>query len=365
MIDTLFVFNALTYDTIKLIQTKKAAIRCFIQRTVVQNFGSSLVSLIGGLGPIIVLAYGFYEIMYGYLTLGQFIAFNSFLGYIYGPTSRLVSASFGIQQSIVAWDRIYEVLESQIQEDKKKEKLSLKGKIEFKHVNLYYGNKQVLFDIDYTIDARKIVALVGESGSGKSSFLSLLTGLNHCTSGHIYVDGVKIDKIQNYRDSLGLVEQEPMILSATLLDNLLLGKNNVNFDEVVSAVKMAELYPYVESLPEKYQTIMNENGRNMSIGQKQRLAIARCIVRQPTIFLMDEPTANLDAETEYNLIHSIMDFLRNRTTIIVSHRLKSISFADEIIVMASGKIEEKGNHQELMQKKGYYYQLWINQNGKE
>lgn len=363
LIDTLFIHNALIYDTIKLIQAKKASVYSFIQRTVVQNFGSSLISLIGGLGPIIVLGYGFYEIMHHSLTLGQFIAFNSFLGYIYGPTSRLVSASFGIQQSVVAWDRIYEVLCSASKVSGKKEKVALQGKIEFRQVDLFYGDKQVLFHINYTIDPGKVIAIVGESGSGKSSLLSLLTGLNQCTRGSIYVDGKSLEEIQNYRDSIAFVEQEPMVLSATIWDNLLLGRNYIPMEEVVSAAKMAEIHSYIESLPAQYNTLMNENGRNMSIGQKQRLAIARCIVRQPAVFLMDEPTANLDADTEYKIIHSILPFLQNRTTIIVSHRLKSISFADEIIVMSAGRIKEKGNHAALMQQRGLYYKLWINQNG--
>lgn len=365
LIDTLFILNALTYDTIKLIETKKSAIYSFIKRTVVQNFGSSLISLIAGLGPIIVLTYGFYEIMHGSLTLGQFIAFNSFLGYIYGPTSRLISASFGIQQSVVAWDRIYEVLTSRYNKEEGKEKLVLKGKIEFNHVELFYGDKQVLHDINCIIEPGKMVAIVGESGSGKSSFLSLLTGLNKPTRGRVSIDGKNIEKIQNYRDSLAFVEQEPMILSATIWENLLLGRKNITMDEVIAATKMAEIHSHIDSLPDKYQTLMNENGRNISIGQKQRLAIARCIVRKPVLFLMDEPTASLDAETEYKLIHSLLPFLQNRTTIIVSHRLKSISFADEIIVMSEGKIREKGNHRELMLKKGCYYQLWINQTAKE
>lgn len=364
LIDTLFILNAITYDTIKLIQTKKIAIYSFVRRTIVQNFGSSLISLIGGLGPIVVLTYGFYEIMHGNLTLGQFIAFNSFLGYIYGPTSRLISASFGIQQSIVAWDRIYEVLTFRNNKKERKEKVVLRGKIEFNHVDLFYGNKQVLYDINYTIEPGKVVAIVGESGSGKSSLLSLLTGLNQVSSGNVSIDGKNIESIHNYRESIAFVEQEPMVLSATIWENLLLGRSNVTMDEVIVATKMAEIHSHIDSLPDKYQTMMNENGHNMSIGQKQRLAIARCVLRKPVLFLMDEPTASLDAETEYKLIHSLLPFFKTRTTIIVSHRLKSVSFADEIIVMSKGKIREKGKHAELMLRKNYYYRLWINQNGK-
>lgn len=362
MIDTFHIFNALKYDTIKLIRRKKEYIRADMKKTVIYNIGNSIISIIAGLGPIFVICYGFYEIMKGHLTLGEFIAFNSFIGYIFGPTNRIVSASLNIQQSIVAWNRVYDIitLNNKDNRQQKKHKISV-GNIEFVNVNLSFNDKLILKNINLQIKKNTVVAIVGESGGGKSSLVSLLTGINKSSSGNIYIDNKDINELTNLNNSVAMVDQEPLLFVGTVLENITMGIKDISFEEIVKAAKNSSIHEYIMSLPDQYNTVIDERGKNMSIGQKQRLAITRCIVRDPKIFIMDEPTANLDLETEKNILESIFPFIKSRTSVIISHRLSSITFVDEIIVMKNGEIYETGTHEVLINKKGYYYKLWKQQ----
>jgi ABC-type bacteriocin/lantibiotic exporter with double-glycine peptidase domain len=360
MIDTFFIFNALKYDTEKLTQKKKTYIQADIKKNIVSNIGGSIISIIAGLVPILVICYGFFEIMNGRLTLGEFIAFNSFIGYVLGPTSRIVSTSLSIQQSVVAWDRVYEILTLHSSKHNKIRKVS-GGNIEFENVSLLFDDKLILEDINLKIKSNTITAIVGESGGGKSSLVSLLTGVNKCSKGAVYIDKANINEIADLNNSIALVDQEPSMFAGTVIENITMGLSDIPFEEIVKAAKIANIHEYVMSLPEQYNTVIDERGKNMSIGQKQRLAITRCIVRNPRIFIMDEPTANLDLETEKNILESISSFIKSRTSIIISHRLPSITFVDEIIAVKNGKILERGNHESLINNKKYYYNLWQQQ----
>jgi ABC-type multidrug transport system fused ATPase/permease subunit len=268
-----------------------------------------------------------------------------------------------MQKSIVAWDRIVEIINMNSDSEKKKEKkhVKLEGNIKFENANLSYGNQEILSNINLNIRKRKTVALVGESGGGKSSLISLLTGINKCTSGNLYIDGININEIYNYNNNISLVEQEPVLFSGSILENITMGNRHISFDEVVNAAQIANIHEYILSLPQKYNTQIDERGKNMSIGQKQRLAITRSIVKNPIIFIMDEPTANLDLKTEKNIFESISSYLKTRTSIIASHRLPSITFVDEILVIENGNLIEQGTHEVLLNKKGYYYNLWNKQ----
>lgn len=362
LIDTFHVFNAFKYDTIKLVNKKKEYIRADIRKVIIYNIGGSIISIIAGLGPIIVIAYGFFEIMQNRLTLGEFIAFTSFIGYIFGPTSRIVSSSLSMQQSFVAWDRIYEILLLKDNKTRGVKLRNIQGNIEFNNVSLCYADKKILNNISLTITTGKTIAIVGESGGGKSSLVSLITGLNKCTSGDLLIDGININQIDNFNNQIALVEQEPVLFTGTIKDNITFGNNNITIEDVEKAAQIANISDYIESLPQQYETSIDERGHNMSIGQKQRIAIARCIVRNPSIFIMDEPTASLDLDTEYKIINSIKDFLKTRTSIIISHRISSVTFVDEIIVVKDGSIVEVGTHSHLMDQNGYYAHLWHTQN---
>jgi subfamily B ATP-binding cassette protein MsbA len=298
------------------------------------------------------------------MTLGALIAFNTFLGYIFGPTSRIINTALSMQQSFAALDRVYEMLclspdVNEFQENKKIER-KITGKIDLKDIYFKYDKVTILSNINLSIPANQTVAIVGESGSGKSTLISLISELNKNFEGSIYIDDTQLSAIKSYRKQIALVNQEPSLIVATIKENIKIGKTDATDNEITDAAKKANIHDFIMSLPDKYDTIVDERGLNMSTGQKQRIAIARCIIRDPAIFIMDEPTSSLDLATEKNLMDALKDFIKSRTTIIVAHRLSTVSFADKIVVLKNGTIIEAGNHEQLLQKNGHYSQLWKN-----
>ncbi len=360
LLDTFIVFNAEKYDTIKLLNYQKKTIRTGIKKSIIQNLASSLVSIISGLGPLLVLWYGISEIIHNRLTLGQLIAFNSFLGYIFGPTSRLISTFLNMQQALAAWDRVFDVLTKSplMKKSNQSTEKIIEGEICFKNVNLHLDEKLILNNINFIIPKKQTIAIVGESGGGKSSLISLITQINQHSSGKLLIDNVDINELNSLRKQIALVQQEPVLFADTIKNNIKIGKFNATDDEVLKATRIANIHDFIMSLPNQYNTLLNERGMNMSIGQKQRIAIARCIIRNPAIFIMDEPTSNLDADTEKNIMSSLSDFIKSRTTIIIAHKLSSITFADKIIVIEKGQIVEEGTHEELVLNNKNYSKLW-------
>jgi ABC-type bacteriocin/lantibiotic exporter with double-glycine peptidase domain len=362
LMDTFFIFNAEKRDTDHLKEKQKTVIKTGIKKLIIQNVSGSLVSIIGGLGPIIVLWFGISQIIHGNMTLGTLIAFNTFLGYIFGPSSRIISTALNMQQSLAALDRVYEMLfllpnAVESKEFKKTDRI-ITGKIEFEKVYFKYDDEHILLDVNFSISAKQTIAIVGESGSGKSTLISLITQLNKSFEGNIYIDNHLLSSIKSYRKQIALLHQEPALVVASIKENIKIGKPEASDNEIIEAAIKANIHDFIMSLPSQYDTEVDERGLNMSIGQKQRIAIARCIIRNPAIFIMDEPTSNLDLTTERLLFDSLKDFMKARTTIIVAHRLPTITFVDKIIVLNKGKVEEEGTHEQLLLNNGLYSQLW-------
>jgi ABC-type bacteriocin/lantibiotic exporter with double-glycine peptidase domain len=359
LMDTFFIFNAEQNDTAVLKEKQKTVIKTGIKKLIIQSVAGSIVSIIGGVGPIIVLWFGISQIIHGNLTLGALIAFNTFLGYIFGPTSRIINTVLNMQQSLAAFDRVYEMLTLIPKTDNsKKIDRKISGKIVLKDVSFKYEDDNVLSNINVSIPTNQTVAIVGESGSGKSTLISLITQLNSNFEGSIYIDEYLLPLIQSYRQQIALVHQEPSLIVATIKENIKIGKPEATDNEIIEAAIKANIHDFIMSLPCQYDTLVDERGLSMSIGQKQRIAIARCIVRDPVIFIMDEPTSSLDLSTERLLMDSLKDFIKSRTTIIVAHRLSTITFADKIIVLNNGMVEEEGTHEQLLMNNGLYSKLW-------
>ncbi|GAC43434.1 ABC-type bacteriocin/lantibiotic exporter [Paenibacillus popilliae ATCC 14706] len=334
----------------------------------VSNVQSSLQGFVSAAGGIVILWAGAEQVIRGNLTMGQLIAFNALLAYFLEPIQNLMQLQSSLQSAVVAAERLGEILdlqpERQESEDKKVFPSSLQGPIHFHSIHFRYGTRKLtLKNIQLSIAPGKKVAFVGESGSGKTTLLKLLMKLYHPESGDVLIDGIHIQDINMdaLRRKISFIPQKSVFFSGTIRDNLCLGvSGDIDFDRIIDAAKKAKAHEFINELPLRYHTVLEEDASNLSGGQKQRLAIARALLKNPDILLLDEATSNLDAMTESAISETIFN-LQGITTLILAHRLSTVIRCDCIYVMEQGEIVESGNHHELINRKGKYYKLWSGQ----
>lgn len=343
-------------------------IRAVFKHGVVNIIQGSLKGSVKGIFGIAILWVGAYLTIKGEITIGTLIAFNSLLAYFIEPIERVIDLQPKVQSALVAADRLGEILELEVEklvdEDKKINPETLFGDIEFQNVNFRYGmSRLVLKDINMYIKAGERIALVGESGSGKTTIAKLLMEFYDVEKGKVMLCSNNIKDINKevLRDKISYISQDSFFFSGTIRENLQFVNKDVEYNEIIDSCKKAQLHNYINSLPERYDTLLEENASNLSGGQRQRLAIARALLKKPDILIMDEATSNLDTITEKAIENTIEEFSKSVTTIIIAHRLSTIMKCDRIYVMEKGKIIEIGNHKELIKNKGYYYRLWNGQ----
>lgn len=325
----------------------------------------AVVNTITDISPLIVIAYSGYQVVTGQLSLGAMIAFFAYIERLYSPLRRMVNSSTSITQSIASMDRLFELIDEKydIQDDDHAVCCrDVKGKIEFKHVDFAYDKEDplVLKDISLTINQGETVAFVGMSGGGKSSLISMIPRFYDVTNGSIELDeqDIRHFKVRTLRDKIGMVLQENILFSDSIRENILIGNPEATEEAVIAAAKAANAHDFIMQLPEGYNTKVGERGVKLSGGQKQRVAIARVFLKNPPILILDEATSALDLESEQSIQEAIELLAKDRTTLIVAHRLSTITHADRIVLMEHGEIKEDGSHQELMEKKGLYYNLF-------
>lgn len=332
------------------------------------NLQESLKSLIELVGINIIIWVGAINVIEGKMTIGTLMSFNTLLGYFFEPLKNLISLQPKIQTAIVAIDRLNEILDLEVEkkavEYKKIVPNSLGGDIEINNVSFRYGTrKPVLNNINVSIKKGQKVAFVGSSGSGKTTLSKLLLRLYSPENGKILINNINIDDIQveKLREKIAYISQDTFLFGESIYDNLKLGQEDISLDEVIDISERCQAREFIDELPLRYETIIEENGSNLSSGQKQRLAIIRAMIRKPDILILDEATSNLDATTEKEISNTIKDICKNMTTIIIAHRLSTIKECDKIFVMDGGKIIESGNHYELCKLGGKYAELVENQ----
>lgn len=328
----------------------------------------SLKGTVKSIFGIAVLWIGAYLTISGEITIGTLIAFNSLLAYFIEPIERVINLQPEVQSAIVAAERLGEILdleaEKLVDEDKKINPKTLLGEIEFKNVDFRYGTRRlVLKNININIKPGEKIALVGESGSGKTTIAKLLMNFYDATKGEILLNSYNIKDINkdSLRDKISYISQDSFFFSGTIKENLEFANEEATYEEIIEACKKAQIHDYINSTQTRYDTLLEEKGANLSGGQRQRLAIARALLKKPEILIMDEATSNLDTITEKAIETTIQECTQNVTTVIIAHRLSTIMKCDRIYVMDKGEIIEQGNHDELLQKKGYYYRLWTGQ----
>lgn len=325
----------------------------------------AVVNTITDVAPLLVIGYAGYQVIQGDLTLGTMVAFIAYIERLYNPLRRLVNSSTTLVQSLASMDRVFELIDEDYDVTDKKGARDLKvvdGKLEFRNVSFHYndGGTEVLSNMSFTVKPGETVALVGMSGGGKSTIVSLIPRFYDVTEGGIYMDdhNLKDVSVHTLRDQIGLVLQDSILFSDSVKANILMGKPDATDEEVEAAAKAANAHTFIELLPEGYDTKVGERGVKLSGGQKQRVAIARVFLKNPPMLILDEATSALDLESEALIQDSLERLASNRTTLIVAHRLSTITHADQILVIDHGVLAEKGSHDELMKQKGVYYNLF-------
>lgn len=316
---------------------------------------------------IILLWIGAYYVVDHTITPGELLSFFAIAAYFTGPASNLVGMNKAVQNALIAADRLFEIMDLDPETEENKPEFPLKsiGDIRFCDINFTYGTRNDVFDrFSFNIKRGKITAVVGESGSGKSTMVALVMKLYPIASGKITIGGANLENYSpgSLRKLIGIVPQHLDIFAGTLIENIAIGEKSPNQEKIMEIMASLGMNTFVEKLPDGYNTRIGENGTALSGGEKQRIAIARALYRDPEILLFDEATSSLDNEAERYVQETMAQLRRKgKTILVIAHRLSTVIQADHIAVMENGKIVEEGTHPHLWEKMGKYYQMWIKQ----
>jgi len=348
-------------------KTNSEVISLQIRESLVGRWFRMTITTFIAIGPMLIYLYGGYLYIKGEISVGSIIAFVTLLGRLYMPVSQLSNIHIDVTRSLALFQRIFEYLD-QKQEIKNKPgaiKLEvIKGKVEFEKVHFSYNSKvKVLEDIKFSIKPGTMVALVGSSGVGKTTITNLIPRLYDVNRGSIKIDerDIRDVTLQSLRSQIGIVIQEPYLFNDTIEENLRYGKKDATKEEMIEACKASYIHDFIMTLPDNYKTIVGNRGIKLSGGEKQRVSIARVILRDPRIIILDEATSSLDSVSEMYIQKAMVPLLKDRTSFVIAHRLSTVLAADQIFVIENGTIAESGNHEELIKKDGLYRQIYDTQ----
>lgn len=315
---------------------------------------------------LLLVVLGGVFVMGNTMSIGTLVAFSGYIWMLVWPMRMLGWITNIIAQANASAEKIMNIMdiEPEIKNSENPINLSkIKGDIEFKNVSFKYKDEYVLRDINMKIEAGSTIALMGTTGSGKSSIINLIGRYYDATDGAVFVDGhnVKDINLKDLRSKMAVVPQDTFLFSASIEENIYFGKEDSNLEEIREACKLACADEFIEELEEKYNTVIGERGIGLSGGQKQRLSIARALIRDSSILILDDATSALDMETEYRLLKNLNERHKNATTFIIAHRISAVKNADQIIYIENGRVVERGTHEELLQLKGNYYQIYREQ----
>jgi ABC-type multidrug transport system fused ATPase/permease subunit len=337
------------------------------QSLITTSMVTSSATLLLGLASAGIMGIGAYLIMEGELTFGDFLAFTLYLGFMIAPIVQMSNIGSQFTEAFAGLDRTEEILNTPLEDDGGLRSLKLEkihGDIIFDKVSFAYEEgKEVVKEISFKAPAGSVTALVGTSGSGKTTIAGLAASFLNPESGLITVDGHDLQTIslQSYRSQLGVVLQDDFLFEGTIRNNILFPRPNATEAQLMQAVKAAHVQEFTDRFEDGLDTLIGERGVKLSGGQRQRIAIARAILANPRVLILDEATSNLDTESETLIQASLKNLMQGRTTFVIAHRLSTIRQADQILVIEKGHIVEKGRHEELLEKQGRYYQLYTYQ----
>jgi len=336
---------------------------------------TSLMSLsaagLMGIVSAIIMELGAHKILAGTMTLGTFFAFNIFLGLLVAPVFQIVAIGTQITEAITGLERTREILSEKLEDEEPGRTQTLdrvKGLVEMEKVSFAYDTrKEVLHEVSFRSEPGTVTALVGPSGAGKSTIIGLIAAFYVPSSGRVLVDGIDLStvKLNSYRTQLGVVLQETFLFDGTIRENVAFARPAATEKEILAACHIARVDEFAESFENKYDTVVGERGVKLSGGQKQRVSIARAILADPRILILDEATSSLDSESEALIQEGLRYLMRGRTTFVIAHRLSTIRRADQILVVEAGRVIERGTHETLYALGGRYYELYTKQHAVE
>ncbi|WP_415334322.1 ABC transporter ATP-binding protein [Clostridium perfringens] len=353
------------YETEKFLKVNKDYYDLNItQARILSNF-LPVIDLLTNLTPVAMIIYGGYLVIKGNITMGTLLAFSSYILNLSFCVKNIGGLVNMMSQNRASMDKIFNILKRKPQITSMENSYNpdkVKGEVEFKNVSFRYNEEEVLKKINLKIPAGSTVAIMGETGCGKSSILSLIGRHYDVSSGEVLIDGVNVKKwnLDSLRENMAVVFQDTFLFSDSIKDNIDFGGNKSE-DEIIEAAKDSCAYDFIKEMPEGFETEVGERGLGLSGGQKQRLAIARALVRKTPILILDDATSALDMETEFNVLKNLSKKQDKATTFIIAHRISGVKDADIILFMKDGEIVEMGDHESLLNKKGYYYSVYCHQ----
>jgi ABC-type multidrug transport system fused ATPase/permease subunit len=338
--------------------------------TATSIMGLSASVLLGIVGAVIMYM-GARQILAGALTIGGFFTYTLFMGFLIAPVMQIVQIGTQLTEALAGLERTQEILKESAEDDDPRRTIALpeiRGDVDFEHVSFSYdGARTVLNDISFHAAPGTVTALVGSSGSGKSTMIGLISAFYVPNGGKVLVDGADLSRVQldSYRTQLGVVLQESFLFDGTIRENVAFSRPDATEEAVLRACRIARVDEFAENFVDKYDTIVGERGVKLSGGQRQRISIARAILAEPRILILDEATSSLDSESEQMIQEGLAYLMKGRTTFVIAHRLSTIRRADQILVIEQGQIVERGTHEELYAGHGRYHELYTKQHGVE
>lgn len=338
--------------------------------TAVSLMSLSATVLMGVVGAIVMFV-GAHQIFAGKLSTGEFVSFTAFLAFLIAPMFQVVGIGTQLSEAFAGLERTREVLRERPEDRDPRRTVALetpRGEVVFNHVDFSYeAGKQVLFDVSFRADPSTVTALVGPSGSGKSTIISLIAAFHVPSEGMVLVDGIDLStvRLDSYRTKLGVVLQDTFLFDGTIAENIAFARPGASREEILEACRIARVDEFAEHFEKKYETIVGERGVKLSGGQRQRVSIARAILADPRILILDEATSSLDSESEALIQEGLKYLMKGRTTFVIAHRLSTIRRADQILVVEAGRIVERGTHESLYALGGRYWDLYTRQHGVE
>ncbi len=336
--------------------------------TSLMSLSSSL--LLGTVGAIIMYV-GAHQILAGTLTVGGFFTYTLFLGFLVAPVVQMVAIGTQLSEAIAGLERTREILAEKPEHLDPRRVVTLPdiaGQVRFEHVSFAYEQgREVLRDISFEALPGTVTALVGSSGSGKSTIIGLIAAFHNPNRGVVRVDGVDLStvRLESYRTRLGMVLQDSFLFDGTIRENVAFSRPGASAEQILEACRTARVDEFAERFELGYDTVIGERGVKLSGGQRQRISIARAILADPRILILDEATSSLDSESEQLIQQGLSSLMRGRTTFVIAHRLSTIRRADQILVVEAGEIVERGTHAELLAREGRYFELYSRQHGLE